>query len=424
MDLFDIASEDKKPLSVRLRPNTLDNFFGQKHIISNNSLLSRAIKANCLGNCIFYGPPGTGKTTLANIIANMCNGLFVKLNAIYSGVADAKKVIDEAKNNFKILGKKTYLLLDECHRWSKTQSDSVLEAMEEGSIIFIGATTENPYFSMTRAIVSRCTVFEFKPLSQLDIEQALKFALTDKEKGLGNLNASITEQALNHLSFVSGGDLRKALNALELAVLSTPRNSYEEIVVDLEIAENSIQKKAISIDESLFYDMLSAFCKSLRGSDAEGALFYANRLIENGCDPLIIARRLVVHASEDVGMADSRALLIAHSALQIIKEIGFPEANIPLSHAIIYVCEAPKSNSVIVAMNLAKQDASRINDDVPSHLKNNDNLDSENPNGYKYPHNFGGFVKQQYLPNSIKDKIYYTPSKNGEEANIKRKKLD
>ena len=337
MDLFDGLNEKKKPLSIRMRPSNLNEFFGQKHMLGQGSLLSRAIKCNCLGNCIFYGPPGTGKTTLANIIANMSGSLFVKLNAIYSGVADAKKVIEEAKSNFKMYGKKTYLLLDECHRWSKTQSDSVLEAMEEGSIIFIGATTENPYFSMTRAIVSRCSIFEFKSLTANEIEEVLKSALNNKDKGLGALNASVTDEGIKHLATSACGDVRTALNALELAVLSTPRNEQGEIVVDLEIAENSIQKKALSMDENLYYDNLSAFCKSLRGSDAEGALFYANRLIEAGCDPLIVARRLVVHASEDVGMADSNALLIAHSALQIIKEIGFPEANIPLSHAIIYV---------------------------------------------------------------------------------------
>lgn len=424
MDLFDTIREDKKPLSVRMRPKTLKDFVGQKHIISEGSLLSRAIKCNCLNSCIFYGPPGTGKTTLANIISNMCDGIFVKLNAISSGVADAKKVIDDAKNNFKLYGKKTFLLLDECHRWSKSQSDCMLEAIENGNIIFIGATTENPFFSMTRAIVSRCTVFEFKQLKKEDVLEILNRALLDKVNGLGNLNVKISQEALNHFASVSNGDVRTALNALELAVLSTNRNENGEIVVTLDIAENSIQKKALSLDETMYYDNLSAFCKSLRGSDAEGALYYANRLIEGGVDPQIIARRLICHASEDVGMANSYAVLLAFTALMSIKELGFPEANLVLTHAIIYVCESPKSNSVVVAMEEAIKDAKNNTDnEVPPYLKNNENLDSEKHSEYKYPHNFGGYVKQQYLPNSLKDRVYYKPSKNGDEANLIRKKI-
>lgn len=423
MDLFDTISDRKKPLSVRMRPKNLQTFVGQKHILASNCLLPRAIKSNCVSNSIFYGPPGTGKTTLANIIANECKGNFVKLNAIYSGVADAKKVIDEAKNNFKMYGRKTYLLLDECHRWSKAQSDCVLEAMEEGSIVFIGATTENPYFSMTRAIVSRCTVYEFKSLNEEDVLLALNNALNDKVNGLGTYNVTIDEDALKFIAHACSGDVRNALNALELAVLSTNRCEDGSIHINLAIAENSIQKKALSLDDSMFYDILSAFCKSLRGSDTEGALYYANRLIVAGCDPLIIARRLIAHASEDVGMADSMALIIANTALQTIKEIGFPEANIPLTHAIIYVCEAPKSNSVVVAMNRAMNDAKNNSDDnIPSYLKNNSNLESEHPENYKYPHNFGGYVDQQYMPDSLKDRVYYEPSNNGYEKNLIRKK--
>ena len=424
MDLFDNLNKKNQPLAMRMRPTNLKQFFGQEHIVGENTLLTRAIKAKCLGNCIFYGPPGTGKTTLANIIANMSNSLFVKLNAIYSGVADAKKVIEDAKNNFKLYGKKTYLLLDECHRWSKTQSDSILEAMEEGSIVFIGATTENPYFSMTRAIVSRCTIFEFKPLTLKNIINILNQAIIDKERGLGKLNIKVHDDALNHIASQSCGDVRMALNALELAVLSTPTDSNGIINIDLQIAENSIQKKALSTDENLFYDILSAFCKSLRGSDADAALYYSNRLIDAGCDPLIIARRLVVHASEDVGMADSMAVMIAYNALQIIKDIGMPEANIPLSHAIIYVCEAPKSNSVILALESVQKDVKYNKDDnIPAHLKNNKNLESEKQGTYLYPHDFGGYVKQQYLPDSLKDRIYYNPTKNGYEKDLKRKKF-
>lgn len=425
MDLFDTMNTNKKqPLAMRLRPKTLETFFGQKHLINKDSLLSRAIRANCLGNCIFYGPPGTGKTTLANIIANICKGNFVRLNAINSGVSDAKKVIDDARNNMKMYGTKTYLLLDECHRWSKSQSDSILEAMEDGSIVFIGATTENPYFSMTRAIVSRCTIYEFKPLTKEEIKEILQNALIDKENGFGSMNIKIEDDALVHISTIVGGDVRSALNALELAVLSTPINKDGQIYIDLKTAENSIQKKALSIDENMFYDMLSAFCKSLRGSDAEGALYYSNLLIESGCDPLTIARRLVVHSAEDVGLADPFALVISNTALQVLKDLGLPEGNIPLCEAIIYVCEAPKSNSTIVAINNAKNDIKKFGTlEVPSHLKNNDNLQSENPKGYKYPHNFGGYVKQQYLPDKLKNNIYYIPSKNGQENGVVRKKL-
>jgi len=300
MDLFENLNSKKMPLANRMRPKTLDDFIGQKHILYKNSLLERAIKADCLSNCIFYGPPGCGKTSLANIIANTCNGKFEKLNAVSSGVAEAKEIIARARNDFKMYGKKTYLLLDECHRWNKAQSDCMLEALEDGSIVFIGSTTENPYFSMTRAIVSRCRVFEFKALTNEDIKQTLLKAVMDKEKGLGDLKTEITPEAIEHFALMSSGDVRVALNALELAVLSTPRNSEGIIVIDKDVAQQSIQKKALSFDENMLYNMLSAFCKSLRGSDAEAALYYANRLIAGGCDPLLIARRLMVHASEEV----------------------------------------------------------------------------------------------------------------------------
>lgn len=424
MDLFENLNNKKMPLANRMRPTTLSDFVGQKHLLYKNSLLERAIKSDCLGNCIFYGPPGCGKTSLANIIANTCNGKFEKLNAVSSGVAEAKEIIARARQDFKMYGKKTYLLLDECHRWNKAQSDCMLEALEDGSIVFIGSTTENPYFSMTRAIVSRCRVFEFKALSNDDIKETLLNALNDKVKGLGELKIEVTPEAVNHLTIMSSGDVRVALNSLELAVLSTPRNINGVIVVDKSVAEQSIQKKALSFDENMYYNMLSAFCKSLRGSDAEAALYYANRLILGGCDPLIIARRLIAHASEDVGMADSNAILIANAALASIKELGMPEGNIPLTHAIIYVCEAPKSNSVIIAMQKAQEDATNIKDDnVPSYLKNNNHLESENPAGYKYPHNYGGYIYQQYLPDSIKDHVYYEPTSNGAEKDLIRKKV-
>lgn len=282
-----------------MRPTLLSEFVGQKHIVGKNMLLWRAISIGEVGSCIFYGPPGTGKTTLANIIAKNLNGNFRKLNAVSSGVAEAKEIIAEAKKNKLQYGTQTYLLLDECHRWNKAQSDSVLSAIEDGSIIFIGSTTENPFTSMTRAIVSRCRIFEFKHLSESDIIECLNRAITNKEVGLGKMPLVVMPEALNHFAWASAGDVRMALNSLELAARTTPKNEDGKIVIDLNVAEQSIQKKALSIDETQYYDLLSCFCKSIRGSDADAALYYSQRLILAGCDPMIIARRLVAHTSEE-----------------------------------------------------------------------------------------------------------------------------
>lgn len=418
-----VDMENRVPLAERMRPTVLSEFVGQKHIIGKNMLLRRAIEMGEVGSCIFYGPPGTGKTTLANIIAKNLNGNFRKLNAVSSGVGDAKEVIAEAKKNKLQYGVQTYLLLDECHRWSKAQSDSVLSAIEDGSIIFIGSTTENPFTSMTRAIVSRCRVFEFTAIKDEDVIECLNRALADKSKGLGNENIVVSPEALKHFAWASSGDVRMALNSLELAVRTTSKNENGQIEITQQVAEQSIQKKALSIDESQYYDMLSAFCKSIRGSDADAALYYSQRLICAGCDPMLIARRLVAHASEDIGMADSNALLLATSAMYAVEKMGVPEGLIPLSHAIIYACEAEKSNSVVVALNMAKDDAENVKADyVPNHLKNHPSTNGPQTK-YKYPHNFGGYVKQQYLPDVLKDRVYYTPSQNGREKNIIRKKF-
>ncbi len=414
--------EKRIPLAERMRPTSINDFVGQEHIVGKDTLLYRAIKYGTLGSCIFFGPAGTGKTTLANIVANNLKANFVKLNAISNGVADAKAMIERARREKQMFGTDTFLLLDECHRWNKAQSDCVLEAIEDGSIFFIGSTTENPYTSMTRAIVSRCRVFEFKPLTSKDIKKTLKRALQDKEKGLGNMPVEISEDALEYLSYASGGDARNALNSLELAVMTSKPAKDKKIHIDLEIAQQSTDKKAISLDENQYYDNLSAFCKSLRGSDAEAGLYYAMRLIKAGCDPLIIARRLVAHASEDIGMADSNALLLAISALISCEKLGQPECLLTLSHAIIYLCEAEKSNAVCKAMYMALDDAENHIDKVPNHLKNHPSTNKDGHGKYKYPHDYGGYVKQQYMPDSLKDRVYYTPSENGREKNLVRKK--
>ena len=431
MDLFDFNNHEEtaKPLAERMRANSLEEFIGQKHIVAEGSLLRRAIATDRLGSCIFWGPPGCGKTTLANIIALHTNGEFVKLNAVNAGVADVKKAVEEARNNLKMFGKRTYLLLDECHRFNKTQSDSLLPAIEQGTIIFIGSTTENPYASMTPAIVSRCRVFEFKHLTNEDIVGALKAALKNRHKGLGKKNIVADEDAIFHIANMAGGDLRSAYNALELAALTTNPDGEGNVHITLADAEQSIQRKALSYNQDSYYDFLSAFCKSLRGSDANAALYYAMRLLEGGCDPMLVARRLVVHSAEDVGMADPRALQIATSAMYALEKIGYPEARIPLAEAIIYVCEADKSNSVVNAMYAAVHDAREARDDsVPPYVKDNSMASPEDKaigRTYKYPHDYGGYVEQQYLPDSLKDKIYYVPTGNGYEkevAEIRKKK--
>lgn len=425
MDLFDLQNNVEKmaPLAERMRPRTLDEFLGQGRIVGEGSLLRRAISADKLGSCIFYGPPGTGKTTLANIIAENTNANFVKLNAVTSGVADAKKVIDEARDLLRMYGKRTYLLLDECHRWNKAQSDSVLQAIEQGYIIFIGSTTENPYVSMTRAIVSRCRIFNFSRLTDQDILKGLERAVKDKERGLGNMNLVVSDDALHHIAWASGGDMRTALNALELAALTTHAGSDGVIRVGKEEAEQSIQQKALSMTEDMYYDMISAFIKSMRGSDSNAALYWAERLIEAGCDPMLIARRIMIHACEDVGMADPNAIVVATSCVQAFERIGLPEGRIPLAEGIIYVSEAPKSNKVVEALGGAENAVKTIkHESVPLYLRDpNYKGNEEKVSGYKYPHDYGGWVKQQYLPDEIKDAKFYEPTENGFEKVIKER---
>ncbi|MCI6976632.1 MAG: replication-associated recombination protein A [Clostridiales bacterium] len=423
MDLFEYANQQNdglKPLAERMRPQTLNEFIGQEHIVGEGSLLRRAIAADRLGSCIFYGPPGTGKTTLANIIAKNTNSHFEILNAVSSGVADAKRVIEEAKNRLMMYGKKTYLLLDECHRWNKAQSDSVLSAIEQGYIVFIGSTTENPYVSMTKAIVSRCRLFEFHSLTDKDVLKALNRAINDK-RGLLDMNVVAEEGALEHLAWASGGDVRTALNALELAAVTTSASADGAIHITKEIAAQSIQKRVLSISDDNYYDMLSAFCKSLRGSDSNAGLYWAMRLIDAGCDPLLIFRRIIAHSAEDVGMANPNALVVATSALTAYEKIGMPEGTLPLAEAIICVCESEKSNSVVIARDEAERAVQTVKKEaVPMYLRDV-NYKQEKISGYKYPHDYGGWVKQQYLPDEIKDAKFYEPTENGFEKVIKER---
>lgn len=423
MDLFEYANQQNdglKPLAERMRPQTLNEFIGQEHIVGEGSPLRRAIAADRLGSCIFYGPPGTGKTTLANIIAKNTNSHFEILNAVSSGVADAKRVIEEAKNRLMMYGKKTYLLLDECHRWNKAQSDSVLSAIEQGYIVFIGSTTENPYVSMTKAIVSRCRLFEFHSLTDKDVLKALNRAINDK-RGLLDMNVVAEESALEHLAWASGGDVRTALNALELAAVTTSASADGAIHITKEIAEQSIQKRVLSISDDNYYDMLSAFCKSLRGSDSNAGLYWAMRLIDAGCDPLLIFRRIIAHSAEDVGMANPNALVVATSALTAYEKIGMPEGTLPLAEAIICVCESEKSNSVVIARDEAERAVQTVKKEaVPMYLRDV-NYKQEKISGYKYPHDYGGYVEQQYLPDDLKDAKFYVPSDHGYEKVVKER---
>ncbi len=426
-DLFSMASKKLSPLADRMRPRTLDEFIGQGQIVGEGKLLRRAIEADRLTSSIFWGPPGTGKTTLAQIIANTTKAEFVKLNAVTSGVSDVRDVIKEAEAKLKLYGQSTYLLLDECHRWSKAQSDSILPAIEQGVIKFIGSTTENPMISMTPAIVSRCRLFAFEKLTQEDVERALLMAVRDKERGYGNQSVVLRDDAMRHIAQVANGDARAALNALELAVLTTPVNGDGDIVITLPVAEESIQKRVIRMDESLFYDMLSAFCKSLRGSDSDAALAWFARMIYGGVDPKIIVRRVMVHASEDVGLANPNAMLTAAAAMQALEQLGLPEARIPITQAIITVCESPKSNAVVAAMGRAFEDAEKGGyQPVPVHLRDThykgaDQLGSGE--GYKYVHEYPGhYVKQHYAPLEASGFPYYEPSDQGAEDDVRARK--
>lgn len=423
-DLFTPMAKKSAPLADRMRPERLSDFIGQEHIVGEGKLLRRAIMTDTLQSSIFYGPPGCGKTTLAHIIAATTHSAFEKLNAVTDGVKELREVIARAESRLKLHGTTTYLLLDECHRWSKAQSDAILPALESGVLRFIGSTTENPMVAMTGAIVSRCRVFEFKPLSTEHVKTALQRALADSEKGLGGMNVIADEKALDHIARVANGDIRTALNALELAALTTPRSADGAIHITPEIAADSIQSKITLCGEDEYYDMLSAFCKSLRGSDSDAAMYWFSRLLRAGVDPRLIARRLIAHASEDVGLANPQAMVQAVAAAQALQFIGLPEAKLPLAQAIIYVCESAKSNSVITAIEKSAKDADETFDDpVPLHLKDAHYSGAEKLGrgvSYKYPHDYPGhYVKQQYLPDNLTGRVYYEPSDQGSEKAIR-----
>lgn len=409
------------PLAERMRPMVLSEFIGQRHLISADSLLSRAIRADKLGSCIFWGPPGCGKTTLANVIANSTEAVFEKLNAVTSGVSDAKKVIEQASKRKMAYGARTYLMLDECHRWSKAQSDCVLKAIEDGTVIFIGSTTENPYYSMTPAIVSRCRVFEFLPIEPQDVRAGILKAISSP-KGFADLKINLEEDALEYLSSFCGGDLRNAYNALELAVLTNKPDDDGVICISQNDVVQSMQTKPLSVDRQHYYDMISAFIKSMRGSDSDAAMFWFCRLIESGCDPVLLARRIVICASEDVGLADPMALVVATSALTGFLNVGLPEGRLLLTQAILYIANAPKSNSCEETLGKATASAkAHATARVPSHLMDQtfDRSTDAKYSQYKYPHAYGGWVEQQYLPDEVLGETFYLPTGNGQDTGCK-----
>ena len=415
-------SPTQAPLADRMRPRTLEEFVGQDELVGEGRLLRRAIMADKLQSSIFWGPPGCGKTSLAHVIAGITGSEFEKLNAVTSGVADVRNVLKLAQERRVRQGKATYLLLDECHRWSKSQSDSILPAIESGLIRFIGSTTENPMVAMTPAIVSRCRVFAFKPLTAANILTALKRALADEERGYGRFSVHCGDGALQYIAQLSNGDVRTALSALELAFLTTKEDADGVKHITLDVARESVQKPILKLDESLYYDMLSAFIKSMRGSDPDAALLWYTRLLYAGVDPRLIVRRIIVHASEDVGLADPAAMLQAHAASNALETVGMPEARIPIAQAILAICMAEKSNSVVEALGAAEADAQ--NGDysaVPEYLRDQSYaMPHEKTTGYQYPHLFPDhFVKQTYMPEGYEDSVYYRPSEQGAEAKLK-----
>ena len=431
MDLFDYMREQKadkeSPLASRLRPTTLDEVVGQQHIIGKDKLLYRAIKADKLGSLIFYGPPGTGKTTLAKVIANTTSAEFQQINATVAGKKDMEEVVQKAKDNLGMFGKRTILFVDEIHRFNKGQQDYLLPFVEDGTLILIGATTENPYFEVNGALISRSSIFELKPLSKEDIKILLKRAVYDSVKGMGSYRAEISEEALEFLADIAGGDARNALNAIELGILTTERSADGKIHITLDVAQECIQKRVVRYDKTgdNHYDTISAFIKSMRGSDPDAALYYLAKMLYAGEDIKFIARRMMICAAEDVGNADPYALTLAVSASQAVERIGMPEARIILAQAASYIASAPKSNAAYVAIDAALESVRNVRTTVPVHLQDAHYRGAEKLGhgiGYKYAHSYPEhYVKQQYLPDEIKDEKFYEPTDIGHEKMIKER---
>lgn len=429
MDLFEYMREQNKenesPLASRLRPAALDEVVGQEHIIGKDKLLYRAIQADKLSSLLFYGPPGTGKTTLAKVIANTTSAEFLQINATSAGKKDMEEVIQKAKDNAGMYGKKTILFVDEIHRFNKGQQDYLLPFVEDGTIILIGATTENPYFEVNGALLSRSIIFELHPLSPENIKTLLLRAVKDKEKGLGSYQAEITEEALEFLAEISDGDARMALNAVELAVLTTPRNEEGTILISYEVASECIQRRAVRYDKTgdNHYDTASAFIKSMRGSDPDAAVYYLARMLYAGEDIRFIARRIMICAAEDVSNADPMALVLAVSAAQAVERIGMPEAQIILSQAASYVACAPKSNSAVTAIGEAMEAVQKERmASIPAHLQDAHYKSAGKLGhgaGYKYAHDYPNhYVEQQYLPDELTGRKFYRPTGNGYEKQI------
>ena len=430
MDLFDYMRMERKkqesPLAVRMRPRTLDEVVGQSHIIGKDRLLYRAIKADKISSLIFYGPPGTGKTTLARVIANTTSAQFVQMNATTSGKKDMEQAVSQAKDMLGMYGKRTILFIDEIHRFNKAQQDYLLPFVEDGTVILIGATTENPYFEVNGALLSRSKIFHLEPLSAEEIAGLIRKAVTDEERGMGAYGAAITEDAVSFIARMAGGDARAALNAVELGVITTEPNADGKILIDLDVAQECIQRKAVHYDKSgdNHYDVISAFIKSMRGTDPDAAVFYLARMLDAGEDPKFIARRIMICASEDVGNADPQALQVAVAAFLAVERVGLPEGRIILSQAASYVASAPKSNACVMAIDKAQEMVRRADTgQVPPHLRDahyGGARDLGHGIGYKYAHDYPeNYVRQQYLPDAIREERFYIPTENGYEKQIR-----
>ena len=431
MDLFDYLNEQKSetegPLASRLRPRSLDEVVGQQHILGRDKMLYRAIMADKLSSVILFGPPGTGKTTIAQVIAASTKANFRQINATTAGKKDMEEVVEEARTYRAAYGKKTILFIDEIHRFNKAQQDFLLPYVENGTVILIGATTENPFFEVNKALLSRSNVFELKPLEKEDVAVLVRRAVNDRERGMGVYNAVIDEEAVDFLADMAGGDARRAINAVELAVLTTEPSADGKIHVTLPVAEECIQRRSLRYDKTgdSHYDVISAFIKSMRGSDPDAAVYWLARMIRAGEDPKFIARRIMICASEDVGMADPRALMVAVAAAETVERVGMPEGRIPLAQAAVYVATAPKSNASYLAVDRALEAVDRVAiEKVPPHLTNapiEGMKDFGHGVGYKYAHDFPGhYVRQQYLPDELEGTKFFEPGNNGYEKDIKK----